>query len=118
MNLIRRYALKIYLSGICKSVNLSCKSVCRTGIFALFTGWFYLSERFAQFDKHFGFAVFVEFVVAPCFVVGNGQARGDAFEMEGTVPYAQGGGGFFVAAVLFVAEEAGGLVTALGGAEA
>ena len=30
----------------------------------------------------------------------------------------QGGRGFFVAAVLFVAEEAGGLVTALGGAEA
>lgn len=79
---------------------------------------FYLSERFAQFDKHFGFAVFVELVVAPCFVVGNGQARGDAFEMEGAVPYAQGGGGFFVAAVLFVTEEAGGLVTALGGAEA
>ena len=72
-----------------------------------------MSERFAQFDKHFGFAVFVEFVVAPYFVVGNGQARGDAFEMEGAVPYAQGGGGFFVAAVLFVAEEAGGLVTAL-----
>lgn len=44
--------------------------------------------------------------------------RGDAFEMEGAVPYAQGGGGFFVAAVSFVAEEAGGLVTALGGAEA
>lgn len=86
MNLIRRYALKVYLSGICKSVNLSCKSVCRTGIFALFTGWFYLSERFAQFDKHFGFAVFVELVVAPCFIVSNGQARGDAFEMEGTVP--------------------------------
>ena len=32
---------------------------------------------FAQFDKHFGFAVFVELVVAPCFVVGNGQARCD-----------------------------------------
>ena len=79
---------------------------------------FYLSERFAEFDKHFGFAVFVELVVAPCFVVGNGQARGDAFEMEGAVPYAQGGGGFFVAAVLFVAEEAVGLVMALGGAEA
>ncbi len=66
---------------------------------------FYLSERFAQFDKHFGFAVFVELVVAPCFVMGNGQARGDAFEMEGAVPYAQGGRGLFVAAVLFVCLE-------------
>ena len=115
---MRRYALKNLFTGICKRLNLSCKSVCRTGIFALSTDWFYLSERFAQFDKHSGFAIFVELVVAPCFVVGNGQARGNAFEMEGAMPYAQGGGGFFIAAVLFVAEEAGGLVMALGGAEA
>ena len=46
--------------------------------------------------------------------MGNGQARGDAFEMEGAMPYAQGGGGFFVAAVLFVAEEAGGLGNGVG----
>jgi len=74
---------------------------------------FYLSECFAQFDKHFGFAVFVELVVAPCFVVGNGQARGDAFEVESAVPHGERNIRFFIAAVFLTAQKAGRLITAL-----